>query len=119
MNATRKILILAILLMLSPFCWAQQFEGDWNVRDFTFKSGEKLPELRLHYITLPAVFSSLLIAAAVFVHDPQKQAGGKVLLAALVLFAMNAVVTHATARAAWVFEHGRWPPQKPPPAPPK
>src|SRR5437867_2362352 len=70
MNATRKILILAILLMLSPFCWAQQFEGDWNVRDFTFKSGEKLPELRLHYITLGS---------------PERDAAGHVRNAVLIL----------------------------------
>jgi monovalent cation/proton antiporter MnhG/PhaG subunit len=83
--------------------------GVWLMRD---------PFQRLHYITLPAVFSALFITAAVFIHEP-KQAGGKVALAALVLFAMNAVVTHATARAAWVYEHGRWPPKAPPPEPPK
>lgn len=37
-------------------CWAQTppppVEGDWIARDFTFKSGEKLAELRLHYTTL-------------------------------------------------------------------
>jgi homoserine O-acetyltransferase len=27
-------------------------EGDWTVRDFRFRSGEVLPELRLHYTTL-------------------------------------------------------------------
>jgi homoserine O-acetyltransferase len=26
-------------------------EADWTVHDFTFKSGEKLPDLRMHYIT--------------------------------------------------------------------
>ena len=82
--------------------------GVWLMRD---------PWQRLHYITLPAVFSSLLVTIAVFLHDPQKQAGGKVALAALVLVAMNSVVTHATARAAWVSEHGSWPPKEPPPAP--
>jgi multicomponent Na+:H+ antiporter subunit G len=84
--------------------------GVWLMRD---------PYQRMHYLTLPAVFSSLFTVVAVFLHEKQKQSGGKVLLAALVLFAMNAVVTHATARAAWVFEHGRWPPEKPPPEPPK
>ena len=52
--------LLCVLLLLSAFCWAQQdpsgysqqFEGDWNVPDFTFHSGEKLAQLRLHYITL-------------------------------------------------------------------
>ena len=27
-------------------------EGDFTVKDFKFKSGETLPELRLHYMTL-------------------------------------------------------------------
>src|SRR6266567_3019335 len=55
-----KKLLLCLLLAFSAFSWAQQepsgypqqFEGDWNVPDFTFHSGEKLPQLRLHYITL-------------------------------------------------------------------
>src|SRR2546422_1120264 len=55
-----KKLLLCLLLAFSVFSWAQQepsgypqqFEGDWNVPDFTFHSGEKLAQLRLHYITL-------------------------------------------------------------------
>jgi hypothetical protein len=43
--------------MFPAFCWAQQdpsgyplqFEGDWNLPDFTFQSGETLAPLRLHY----------------------------------------------------------------------
>src|SRR5467141_4101211 len=63
MISSRKTLLVmthAVLLSLSSFSWAQQepsgypqqFEGDWNVPDFTFHSGEKLAQLRLHYITL-------------------------------------------------------------------
>jgi homoserine O-acetyltransferase/O-succinyltransferase len=63
MVSSRKTLLVmthALLLSLSSFSWAQQepsgypqqFEGDWNVPDFTFHSGEKLAQLRLHYITL-------------------------------------------------------------------
>jgi monovalent cation/proton antiporter MnhG/PhaG subunit len=74
---------------------------------------------RLHYLTLPCGLSAPLVVVAVFLHDPQKQASAKVALAALVLFALNAVVTHATARAVWVREHGCWPPENPPPPPPK
>ena len=36
-------------------------------------------------------------------------------LAAVVLFAMNAVVTQATVRAIWVRDEGRSPPREPPP----
>lgn len=51
-----------LFLLLSFACWAQQapqaapqpVEGDWVARDFTFQSGEKLAELRLHYTTLGA-----------------------------------------------------------------
>jgi homoserine O-acetyltransferase/O-succinyltransferase len=50
---------LFVLLMAAAY-WAQpqdqpQFpnkQGDWVARDFEFKSGEKMAELRLHYTTL-------------------------------------------------------------------
>ncbi len=66
------------MLLLAPFCWAQQepseypqqVEGDWNVPDFTFHSGEKLAQLRLHYITLGS---------------PQRDAAGHVRNAVLIL----------------------------------
>ncbi len=56
----RTYWVLGALLVFSAFCraqqqpllYAQQVEGDWNVSDFTFKSGEKLAQLRLHYISL-------------------------------------------------------------------
>lgn len=76
--------------------------GVWVMRD---------PYQKLQYLTLPCGLSAPLITAAVFLHDPQKQAGLKVALAALVLFALNSVVTHATARAIWVRRHGGWPPR--------
>src|SRR5438876_6352302 len=70
--------LLCVLLLLSAFSWAQQepsgysqqFEGDWNVPDFTFHSGEKLAQLRLHYITLGS---------------PERDAAGHVRNAVLVL----------------------------------
>src|SRR5580698_2180380 len=47
-------------LFLGVACWAQtpqplypeQTESDFIVRNFAFKTGETLPELRLHYITI-------------------------------------------------------------------
>jgi monovalent cation/proton antiporter MnhG/PhaG subunit len=69
---------------------------------------------RLHYLTLPCAVSSGLLVLAVLLHEPQKIAAAKVALVALVLFAMNAVVTQATARAIWVRKEGRWPPKDPP-----
>src|SRR5689334_17765414 len=46
-----------LLLLAAATAWAQQpsfptKEGDFIAREFTFHTGEKLPELRLHYTTL-------------------------------------------------------------------
>jgi homoserine O-acetyltransferase/O-succinyltransferase len=78
MASFRKSSLLYLLLLLSGVCWAQQepsgypnqFEGDWTIPDFTFKSGEKLAQLRLHYITLGS---------------PERDAAGHVRNAVLVL----------------------------------
>jgi homoserine O-acetyltransferase len=51
---------LPALLLLAVTCWSQstqplslgQTEGDFEVRNFSFQSGETLPELRLHYTTI-------------------------------------------------------------------
>jgi homoserine O-acetyltransferase len=51
-----------LALLLAAACWGQPAdaphfpnqEGDYAVHDFQFQSGEKLPELRLHYTTLGA-----------------------------------------------------------------
>jgi homoserine O-acetyltransferase len=69
---------LLLLLLLPAFCWAQQapsgypppVEGDWNVPDFTFKSGETLASLRIHYTTLGS---------------PARDAGGRIRNAVLIL----------------------------------
>jgi homoserine O-acetyltransferase len=48
-------LLVAILAPLSARSFAQSAparEGDFSVREFRFGSGETLPELRLHYLTL-------------------------------------------------------------------
>lgn len=46
----------AVLLFFACICFAQQdpvpAEGAWIARDFSFGTGETMPELRLHYITL-------------------------------------------------------------------
>jgi homoserine O-acetyltransferase len=68
----RKRFILVILL-LAAACAAAQVkpqEGDFVIKDFQFKSGEKLPELRIHYYTLGT---------------PQKDAAGNVTNAVLLL----------------------------------
>jgi len=78
------------------------------------------PYQRLHYMALPCSVSAWLVATAVIVAEKQKRAGLKVVLIAAVLFAINAVVTQAIARAAWVRSEGQWPPREAPPrAPPE
>src|SRR5689334_20136673 len=50
--------LLSLVLAITAFSPVQSgqvpvaTEGDFAVKDFRFKSGERLPELRLHYYTL-------------------------------------------------------------------
>src|SRR5262245_14997678 len=37
---------------LQPIAGVMPVPGDFIIKDFTFASGEKLPELRIHYMTL-------------------------------------------------------------------
>ncbi len=55
----RMVMIMGMLLLLLPAtAWTEamvypnQQEGDYIVKNFEFRSGELLPELRLHYTTL-------------------------------------------------------------------
>jgi homoserine O-acetyltransferase/O-succinyltransferase len=49
MRLTAWWIVLAACSLAAP---AFAAEGDYTMRDFVFRSGEKLPELRLHYLTL-------------------------------------------------------------------
>lgn len=71
------------------------------------------PYQRLHFIAPPASISGLCVVLALLVYEPQKQAALKAFVIAFVLYFMNAVVTHATARAHFVRENGKWPPPEP------
>lgn len=46
----------SLLVLLAAACWGADYpaptEGDFTVKDFVFTTGEKLPELRLHYTTV-------------------------------------------------------------------
>jgi homoserine O-acetyltransferase len=63
-----------LLSLLAMACWGQDeprhSEADWVARNFRFGSGETLPELRLHYITLGT---------------PQRDAAGRIRNAVLIL----------------------------------
>jgi monovalent cation/proton antiporter MnhG/PhaG subunit len=102
--------IASILLGIGVFFAVIGALGVWLMRD---------PYQRLHYLTLPCSVSGGFVTVAVLLFESQKQAAAKVALTALVLFAMNAVVTQATARAIWVRDEGCWPPREPPPPPPE
>jgi monovalent cation/proton antiporter MnhG/PhaG subunit len=63
---------------------------------------------KLHYLAPAATIAVVAVAAAVVVREGLNQAGIKAILTGVVLFVMNPVLTHATARAARVRERGRW-----------
>lgn len=63
---------------------------------------------RLHYLSPPATISVICFTVAVIADKHLSQAGIKALLIMVVLLAMNAVLTHATARAARIRQFGRW-----------
>ena len=63
---------------------------------------------RLHYTAPATALGPLAIAAAIVVRESFNQAGIKAVLVAVVLLLTNPVLTHATARAARVREHGQW-----------
>ena len=60
------------------------------------------PLQKLHYIAPPASLGVLCIVMALFIGEQQKLAIGKAVLVAVLLFFMNAVITHATALAHYV-----------------
>lgn len=62
---------------------------------------------RLHFIGPGSILGPVALALAVVVDEgPTSQAGLKAILVALTLLALSPVLVHATARAAYVREHG-------------
>jgi homoserine O-acetyltransferase/O-succinyltransferase len=55
---------------LQPIAGVMPVPGDFTIKDFTFTSGEKLPELRIHYMTLGT---------------PRRDAAGRVTNAVLIM----------------------------------
>jgi multicomponent Na+:H+ antiporter subunit G len=63
---------------------------------------------RLHFIGPASIFGPSALALAVVIDEgPLSQAGLKSILVALLLLGLSPVLVHATARAAFVREHGR------------
>lgn len=74
---------------------------------------------RLHYTGPASIFGPLALALAIVIDEgPLSQAGLKSILVALLLLALSPVLVHATARAAYVREHGRLAPLPAPPQEP-
>src|SRR5947209_4872163 len=42
----------AVVPARAETAWPNQTQGDYIIKDFKFVSGETLPELKLHYVTL-------------------------------------------------------------------
>lgn len=65
---------------------------------------------RLHYMATVSTVATVALLAAIIIEQGWGQAAIKMTLIVVVLFLMNAVLTHATARAARVRELGHWQP---------
>jgi monovalent cation/proton antiporter MnhG/PhaG subunit len=63
---------------------------------------------KLHYLSLPATISICSFTIAIVIDKHFSTAGIKAVIIAIVILLMNAVLTHATARAARVRQFGRW-----------
>jgi monovalent cation/proton antiporter MnhG/PhaG subunit len=66
---------------------------------------------RLHFATPVVSLSTLLIIIAVFLENSDVGARLKVILIGIILFFMNAVLSHATARSIFIRKFGHWIPQ--------
>jgi monovalent cation/proton antiporter MnhG/PhaG subunit len=60
------------------------------------------PYQRLHFLAPAAAIGTVCVTAAILLRESLSQIGMKTLIAAAVIFLMNPVLTHATARAARV-----------------
>ncbi len=66
------------------------------------------PYQRLHYLAPASTVSPICYTIALIAESGWHQAAVKALLITVVLLAMNAVLTHATARAFRIKQQGRW-----------
>ncbi len=69
------------------------------------------PWQQLHFVAPPSTLGAALLALAVGLAAGPR-AAVKPAIVLLVLAALNGVVTHALARAAWVRRHREWPPER-------
>lgn len=65
---------------------------------------------RLHFSSTVTSFSAGLVVIAVWISDSNWQARIKVTLVAIVLFVMNSILSHSTARAIRIHDKGQFEP---------
>jgi monovalent cation/proton antiporter MnhG/PhaG subunit len=63
---------------------------------------------RLHFTAPAATIAPVVVVAAVLVEEPLSSAGLKAVLVAVLIVVTTPVLSHATARAARIREHGHW-----------
>lgn len=61
---------------------------------------------RLHFIALPCTLGVTFLTVAVVLHETEAVTWVKTALVAVLLSLMNGVLTHATARAAFISANG-------------
>jgi multisubunit Na+/H+ antiporter MnhG subunit len=71
----------------------------------------KKPLERLHFSATVTSITVALITLAVWLDDPTWQSRIKVTLIAVILFFMNSILSHATARAIRIFENDQLEPR--------
>ena len=68
----------------------------------------RTPMDRLHFTAPAGTIAPVLFALAVLVEEPLSSAGIKAVLVAVLIIVTTPALSHATARAARIREHGRW-----------
>jgi multicomponent Na+:H+ antiporter subunit G len=68
----------------------------------------RTPMDRLHFTAPAGTIAPVVIAVAVLVEEPLSSAGIKAVLVAVLILITTPALSHATARAARIREHGRW-----------
>ena len=63
---------------------------------------------QLHFTAPAATIAPVAVAVAVLLEEPLSSAGIKSVIVAVLLIITTPVLSHATARAARIREHGRW-----------
>jgi len=88
---------LAVAVLVAWICCL----GLWLMEDFFDK---------LHFMAPVTTVSMFFVLLAVVIETGWGQATVKTILVLVIMLLINAVLTHATARAGRIEEHGQWQP---------